>query len=189
MVIGRKQIIVAFILVLVLVSSFILYQSSFIGKIFYPFPYKQTVDKYAASYGVDPYFVISVIREESRFRPGSNSHKGAVGLMQLMPNTAKEIAVWLGEDYAKVDMTNPEDNIRYGTWYLAALSKQFSGNTILTLAAYNAGSGRVTTWLNEASGDPDDYLIDDIPYKETREYVAKVLASYARYEEIYGGRK
>jgi len=82
-------------------------------------------------------------------------------------------------------MTNPEDNIRYGTWYLAALNKQFSGNTILTLAAYNAGSGRVTSWLKNYSGDFNDYLIEDIPFTETREYVAKVLASYGRYVVLY----
>ncbi|NLI93586.1 MAG: lytic transglycosylase domain-containing protein [Peptococcaceae bacterium] len=174
-------------LLIILLALFIVvsYKYDIFEKILYPYPHKQTIEKYAIAYGVDPLFVTAVIREESHFIPYSSSHKGAVGLMQLMPETAREIAVWLGEDYAKIDLTKPEDNIRYGTWYLATLNKQYSGNHILVLAAYNAGSGRVSKWLASSPRDLNSYLIDDIPFKETRDYVQKVLASYKKYTSLY----
>lgn len=161
------------------------FKSDILGRIFHPYPYKETVEKYASAYGVDPLLVISVIREESHFLPNSNSHKGAVGLMQLMPGTAKEISLWLGESFESIDLKKPEDNIRYGTWYLAALNKEFSGNRILALAAYNAGSGRINGWLKAFPGDPSTYDVEDIPFKETREYVLKVLDSYEKYRKLY----
>ncbi len=172
-------------IIVLLLLIFTLYQTDLISRILYPYPYKQTVQKYAYAYGVDPLMVISVIREESHFLPHSNSHKGAVGLMQLMPDTAKDVSAWLKEDYELVDLTKPEDNIRYGTWYLANLNKQFSGNAILMLAAYNAGIGRVNSWLQTSPKDFNSYHIEDIPFKETRDYVAKVLNSYERYTELY----
>lgn len=185
LIITRKHIIRTIVFILLLLLIFTTWKSNLIDKVLYPYPYKQTVEKYSALHGVDPYLVISVIREESRFKPKSISPKGAVGLMQLMPDTAREIAVWLKEDFEEVDLTEPDDNIRYGTWYLASRSKEFSGNTILTLASYNAGIGRVNTWLRESPKDINSYLIEDIPYKETREYVLKVLKSYGKYSELY----
>ncbi|KUO66293.1 MAG: transglycosylase [Gracilibacter sp. BRH_c7a] len=177
----KRTIVVLLLLLLIVTVS----KHNLIEKMLYPYPYKQTVEKYALEYGVDPYLVISVIREESRFKSQSVSAKGAVGLMQLMPDTAKEIAVWLGENYEEVDLTKPDDNIRYGTWYLATRSKEFSGNTIITLASYNAGIGRVKSWLKESTKNFNSYLIEDIPYKETREYVQKVLKSYGKYNKLY----
>lgn len=177
-----KRTIVALLLLFIIITTSKL---NLIDRVLYPYPYKQTVVKYATEYAVDPHLVISVIREESRFRPESVSPKGATGLMQLMPDTAKEIAVWLGENYEDVDLTKPDDNIRYGTWYLATRSKEFSGNTILTLASYNAGIGRVKSWLEESPKDANSFLIEDIPYKETREYVLKVLKSYGKYSKLY----
>lgn len=162
-----------------------IHKSNSLEKIFYPYFYKQTVEKYALVYQTDPLFVIAVIREESHFYPKSSSHKGAIGLMQLMPDTAKEISIWLDEDYDTINLQKPEDNIRYGTWYLSALNKEFKGNSILILAAYNAGSGRVNSWLKESSKTFNTYKIEDIPFTETREYVTKVLNSYEKYKELY----
>lgn len=182
----RKRKIVKFITIFFLLLLIIgLFKANIVGKIFYPYPYKQIVEKYSSSYGVDPLLVIAVIREESHFKPKSNSHKGAVGLMQLMPETAKDIAAWLNENYEDVNLNKPEDNIRYGTWYLSSLNKQFSENTTLVLAAYNAGGGRVNSWLKTSPQDFDEYLIEDIPFRETREYVIKVLNSYEKYAELY----
>jgi len=178
------------IIVLSLLLFFILSLFGFktIEKIFYPYPYKQTVEKYSFAYGVDPLLVVAVMREESHFNPQSNSHKGAIGLMQVMPNTAKDIAIRLREDYNEVNLEDPEVNIRYGIWYLSQLNKQFSGNSILVLAAYNAGSARVNDWLNTTPLSFNTYLIKDIPFNETREYVQKVLKSYQRYSKIYNDR-
>lgn len=161
------------------------FKLNLLEKIFYPYPYEQTIEKYAAAYEIDPLLVIAVIREESHFQTNSNSHKGAVGLMQLMPETAREIAAKLKEDYSGIDLNKPEDNIRYGTWYLAALDKDFSGNSILALAAYNAGSRRVKDWVESSAKGPDSFLAEDIPFRETREYVNKVLSAYKKYESLY----
>ena len=104
--------------------------------------------------------------------------------MQIMPDTAKEIAAWLGEDYDNVNLLSVDDNIRYGTWYLAALIKEYNGNTVLALAAYNAGSGRVNNWLKDELS-LESYTIEDIPFKETRDYIKKVLKSYNAYSGLY----
>lgn len=173
-------------MVLTLLFIVVFYKFDILGKILYPYPFKVTVEKYASTYNVDPLLVIAVIREESHFNSKSNSHKGAIGLMQVMPNTAKEISIWLKEEYENIDLLKPDDNIRYGTWYLSSLNKQFKGNTMMVLAAYNAGSGRVTNWLELSPRDITSYRIEDIPFKETREYVSKVLSSYEHYKKLYG---
>lgn len=183
--IDRKKITKTLAVILVALVILGAYDNKIIGKILYPYPYKQIIEKYAHSYGVDPLLVVSVMREESHFLTHSSSHKGAIGLMQLMPETAKDISAWLDEDYNLIDLKNPEDNIRYGTWYLSSLDKQFSGNSILVLAAYNAGSGRVSNWLRTSPRDLNTYLIEDIPFQETRDYVTKVLKSYRKYSGLY----
>ena len=187
--IGKKKI-VKIITILFLLGCFLAgLKLNILEKVLYPYPYRDIIERYAAEYGIDPLLVIAVIREESHFLPKSSSPKGAIGLMQLMPSTAKEIAGWLKEDYSQVDLKQPEDNIRYGTWYLATLYKEFSGNTGLSLAAYNAGSGRVKGWLENSKKSSNSYLLKDIPFPETKEYVQKVLKSYNKYSELYGGKK
>ncbi|NLL52674.1 MAG: lytic transglycosylase domain-containing protein [Peptococcaceae bacterium] len=181
----RWRLIVTCGVLLVIVLS--LFKFNIIEKVLYPYPYREIVEKYAHAYGVDPYLVVAVMREESHFKPESYSHKGAVGLMQVMPNTAKEIALWLGEDYKQEVLTDPETNIRYGTRYLSHLNNRFAGNSILVLASYNAGSGRVQQWLKQLP-EGTTYLIEDIPYQETKQYVKKVLRSYRIYAKIYNDR-
>lgn len=163
-----------------------LWQMPFVQKIFYPYPYRTQIEKYAAKYGVDPLLVVSVMREESKFIPKSESHKGARGLMQLMPNTAQWIAQMIGDkNYKEEDLVIPEKNIQYGTWYLASLEKQFYGNTTLALAAYNGGRGHVQEWIKTEQIDPQHLNENDIPFLETREYVKRVLQSYQKYVELY----
>ncbi len=155
-------------------------------KIIYPYPHRGIIEKYSAEYGVDPLFAVAVIREESRFFPRSESHKGAVGLMQLMPDTAREVAESLGEsDFSEESLTVPENNIRYGIKYLSMLEKQFSNNPILVLAAYNSGQGRVKEWLASEQLSLDHLKYEDIPFKETRNYVERVLKSYGKYQNLY----
>ncbi|UWG95676.1 lytic transglycosylase domain-containing protein [Dehalobacter sp. DCM] len=144
------------------------------------------VEKYAAENDIDPLLVIAVIREESRFIPKSKSAKGAVGLMQLMPNTAQDIAKKLGENFEQINLNDPDTNIRYGTWYLAQLEKEFSGNLVLTLASYNAGIGRVKGWLSEYPKATGAYQIEDIPFPETEDYATNVLKAYHQYKDLYG---
>lgn len=153
-----------------------------LNKLGYPFPYNEEIKKYAAVNGMDPLLVAAVVREESRFQPNAVSHKGACGLMQLMPSTAEEVAKKMGETCTKTSLMQPDNNIRYGTAYLASLLKKYDGDLILTLAAYNAGSGRVDSWVAKKKGA---FTIEDIPYQETRDYVRKVLASHKKYQELY----
>ncbi|MDA8228335.1 MAG: lytic transglycosylase domain-containing protein [Desulfitobacterium hafniense] len=157
-----------------------------IQKIYYPYPYRPIVEKYSADYGVDPLLVISVIRTESKFLPKSKSNKGAQGLMQLMPNTARWISQSISDSsFTEEDLIDPEKNIQYGTWYLANLQKEFNNNATLVLAAYNGGSGRVKEWIKSEQINIRNIRYEDIPFRETREYVQRVLESYHKYVRLY----
>ncbi|TGE32236.1 lytic transglycosylase domain-containing protein [Desulfosporosinus sp. Sb-LF] len=171
---------------LTILAAYSLLQIPVLEKIIYPYPHRTIIEKYAAQYGVDPLFVVAVIREESKFLPQSESHKGAKGLMQLMPSTAQSIADSIGDKtYRDEDLNNPEKNIQYGTWYLSSLQKVFSNNTMLVIAAYNGGRGHVQEWIKTGQIDPANMLQQDIPFRETRDYVGRVLSSYRKYSLLY----
>jgi soluble lytic murein transglycosylase len=173
-------------LALLAVLSWNIYHAQLTQRLMFPYPYKETVETYAAQYGLDPLLGIAVMREESRFRPRTESRQGATGLMQLMPETARWIAGQMKDaDYSEEHMFSPEKNIQYGMWYLKDLNTEFQGNIILVLAAYNGGRGHVREWLNNQQIDADNTRIQDIPFRETREYVGKVLRSYAKYRDLY----
>ena len=172
--------------VIAILAAFSILNIPILEKVIYPYPNQAIIENYATQYGVDPLFVVSIIREESRFHSKSESHKGAKGLMQLMPSTAQSIAESLGDKtYSEEDLLNPEKNIQYGTWYLASLQRVFANNTTLVTAAYNGGRGHVQEWINNGQIDPNNIRLQDIPFKETRDYVGRVLKSYEKYIKIY----
>jgi soluble lytic murein transglycosylase len=145
------------------------------GRLYYPYRYRTIIEQQASRYEVDPLLVAAVIRVESKFHPEAISRKGAVGLMQIMPSTAEWIAEQLGfEDLTKEMLFDPEINIRFGTWYLANLAKEFDGNLVLVIASYNGGRGQVSRWLEQGtwSGRYEDRA--EIPFGETRLFLAKV---------------
>ena len=180
---GRKY---SMFIILTILIVYCISQISVLEKIIYPYPHRDVIEKYALQYGVDPLMVVAVIREESKFLPKSESHKGAKGLMQLMPSTAQSISESIGDKtYTDDDLLNPEKNIQYGTWYLASLQKVFSNNTTLVIAAYNGGRGHVQEWIKTGQIDPDNIRQLDIPFKETRDYVGRVLNSYEKYNTLY----
>ncbi|MDD6133313.1 MAG: lytic transglycosylase domain-containing protein [Selenomonadaceae bacterium] len=153
---------------------------------FYVYPYHDTVMKYAALYNVDSNLMAAVIKKESKFKREVRSHRGAIGLMQIMPDTAKWIAGQLGDtNYSEERLHEPDRNIRYGTWYLSTLQREFHGNNVLALAAYNAGRGNVQEWIKQYNWPEDFSDIDAIPFAETRDYVRQVLADEKRYRELY----
>ena len=155
-------------------------------KYIYPYPYQDIVMLYAEANGVSPSLVASVIMHESKFSENVHSPRGAIGLMQLMPETAEWIAGQLGETEFSLQMLHePEMNIRYGTWYLALLEQEFEGNLVLALAAYNAGRGVVHEWMEENDWSSDFEDISAIPYPETRVYVERVLKDKKHYEKLY----
>ncbi|HEY8530764.1 MAG TPA: lytic transglycosylase domain-containing protein [Limnochorda sp.] len=157
-----------------------------VGRIFYPMPYREAVERWASEYGVDARLVAAVIRVESGFQPTARSSKGARGLMQIMPETGAWVAERLGLGPVKAeDLDEPELNLRLGTWYLAYQIRAFNGDLTLALAAYNGGGANVRRWLEEErwSGSVDD--LHQIPFGETRLYVRRVLATYERYCLLY----
>ncbi len=130
---------------------------------------------------------ISLIRQESCFMDRVVSFAGAVGLMQVMPETGREIAENLGDkNYSPDSLKNPEFNIRYGTYYLYKMFEKFGGNICCALASYNAGPHRVEKWLKENPGKPDDLFVEDIPFRETKNYVKSVISHYRNYTYLYG---
>lgn len=166
---------------------YVIFQSAWFQKeVFYPYPYRELVMDYAAEKKLDPFLVAGVILSESKFNFQARSHKGAMGLMQLMPETAKWIAQQMeDEDFTLAELEDPEINIRFGTWYLSSLHKEFEGNEVLMLAAYNAGRGNVKEWMEKYHWDMSFQDVKQIPFKETREYVTKVLKSKNKYKSLY----
>ncbi|ADL08388.1 lytic transglycosylase domain-containing protein [Thermosediminibacter oceani] len=153
-------------------------------KYLYPLRYEEYIVRYAAEYEVDPYLVAAVIKVESNFSPTAVSPKGAIGLMQLMPETARWAADQMGVRNFNGDLFNPELNIRIGTWYLSMLIKEFDGDTNMALAAYNGGTGNVKEWIkNGVLSRKRD--VDLIPFGETRNFVYKVKRAYTWYKRLY----
>lgn len=157
-----------------------------IGRHFYPFPYQEIVFRYAFQEDLDPFLLAAVIKTESNFRATARSHKGALGLMQVMPETGRWVAEETGEPpLLPGDLLDPETNIRLGTSYLAYLHTQFRGDPVLALAAYNAGRGNVLRWLEQARWTGELATLDEIPFPETRRYVRKVLFTQQVYRYLY----
>jgi len=122
---------------------------------------------------------------ESSFKSDAESHAGAMGLMQLMPDTAEWIAGKMDiDDFTSEMLEDEEVNISMGCWYLAYLIKRFDGNTVHALAAYNAGPGKVDEWLENDSYTVDGQLTN-IPYEETANYVVRVERAKKIYELLY----
>ncbi len=144
----------------------------------FPIVYKDHVNKAAKQTSVNPLFIFAVTRQESAFMHDAKSPAGAVGLMQLLPTTAKHTAQKSGLSFSPNDLITPEKNIALGSRYLNHLLDVFDGNRILAAAAYNAGPSRVKKWLNKEKNSqlPYDVWIETIPYKETRGYVQNVLS-------------
>ncbi len=153
---------------------------------FYPRQYSEYVEEYSAKYDLDKYLVYAVIQTESKFDPDAVSDAGAVGLMQLMEETAKECNEKAEFGYnIPQDLTDPEKNIQIGCYYLSRLLKIFNNDKELALFAYNGGIGNVEKWLNNEEYADGKGGLDITPYQETNNYVDKVLRSYKRYREIY----
>lgn len=152
----------------------------------YPLTYEAIILERARENGLDPYLVAAVIRAESRFRPQATSMQGARGLMQIMPETGKWAADQMKIAFHADYLYDPDYNIRVGCWYLANLLKEFEGDPVLALAAYNGGRSNVRKWLNENQWTGEHHTLDQIPFKETRYYVAAVLRDYQRYLWLYG---
>lgn len=155
----------------------------------FPFGYFELVEEQANSFGLDPYLILAIIREESAFAKDAVSRAGAIGLMQLLPRTADLLRrEWKPEGFPSDDLSSPRVSIALGVRYLARLREEFQGDMILALAAYNAGPHHVKRWLAERGYASREEFIEEIPFQETRNYVKRVLGSHDRYRILYSRR-
>lgn len=179
-----RILIVIFITLLIVLGLMAL--PNFILKSTYPKKYEDLVWKYAQDFNLDPYLVLAIIKAESNFNPSVESHKGAKGLMQLIDRTS----LWGAEQLKLKDFNvrqtfEPETNIRIGCWYLDNLMNEFNQDVLLVLAAYNGGSGNVSKWLKDKNLNPTGQKLEQIPFKETDEYVKRVVKNYNIYKKLY----
>ena len=153
---------------------------------FFPYKYQEYVDMYSKEYNLDPLFVLSVMKTESKFDDNAHSHKNAVGLMQITVETGEWAANEMGyTTFSKDDLYDEQYNIRMGCWYLRWLGDMFDNDRDLMVAAYNAGPTNVQNWLKVKNYSSNGKNIEYIPFGETKKYVDKVNTYYSVYEYLY----
>ena len=156
-------------------------------ELVYPFPYRDDVIRYAQANGLDPYLVAGLIRQESMFNPRARSPVGAVGLMQVMPNTGTAVARGLGiSGFTTARLTEPSLNLQIGTKYLADQIRAHNGRLVDAIASYNAGPTRLRAWRQFPEYADTELFIERIPFEETRSYVRIVQQNALIYRELYG---
>ena len=149
----------------------------------YPMQYTEAVAAAAEEFSLEPAYLYAVILAESSFRPNAESNVGALGLMQIMPDTGAWIAKKLdmADAYTTDMLTDPATNVRFGAWYLRFLLDRYNGDKRCASAAYHAGQGTVDNWLADPSCSPDGITLAVIAYDSTNNYVNKVMKYYEAY--------
>lgn len=184
----NKRFLTIFLLILIAIAICIGIFRNEILKGFYPLKYVENVENYAKSYNVEESLIFALIKAESNFDENAVSHKDALGLMQIMEETAIDVAkrydININMDNAEKDIMNIDNNINIGTKYLAVLLEKYQ-NVEVAVAAYNAGIGTVDKWIEQGIIKADGTDIENIPYKETNNYVRKILVNYRMYKELY----
>jgi soluble lytic murein transglycosylase len=156
-------------------------------RIVFQYPYRELVEREARRHGLDPFMIAGLIRQESLFNPIAVSPVGAVGLMQVMPNTARGLAQRAGiRSFETSMLRDPATNVRLGTLFLADQMRRWDGNRNDVFAAYNAGPNRVVRWRTYAERADEDVYVERIPIAETRDYVKKVRFHTHVYRRLYG---
>ncbi len=182
-----KKIISIIIVILIIISIFMIFKDK-IMKMIYPKTYSEIISVYAEEYNVDENLIFAVIKAESNFNNDAISNKSAIGLMQIVEDTAIDVAkknnIDINTENIEEELLNIEKNINIGTKYLSTLLGQY-GNIEVALAAYNAGIGTVNNWIEKQVIKPDGSDIENIPYKETNNYVRKILRDYDIYNNLY----
>jgi soluble lytic murein transglycosylase len=161
-------------------------QPDWYARIFYPLEHVETIRAEAKRYELEPALIAAVIRQESGWVPDSRSAPGAVGLMQVLPSTARFIATHEERPSPPPDqLEDPAVNIAYGSWYLRYLIGRY-GSTRAALVAYNAGETNLAEWVAKARADGRDFAFpDDVPFPETRAFVADVEHDVGVYRRAY----
>lgn len=180
-----------FIITLLILASiiFILFKvikiDDIIMKKLYPLKYSEYVEKYAEEYNMDKYMVYAIIKAESNFNENAKSSSDAIGLMQIMETTAIETARKMDLEVTEEDLFKPDLNINIGLKYFTYLLNQYDNNYPLAIIAYNAGMGNVDSWIKEETIKEDGTDIENVPFKETNNYVRKILRDYEIYKRLY----
>jgi soluble lytic murein transglycosylase len=155
-------------------------------RVIFPLDYWSIIERHANARALDPYLIAALVAQESTFDAGVRSAANAYGLMQIVPATGKRLARSLGiRKFSTGKLTDPETNVKLGTFYFKGLVNQFGGEHF-ALASYNAGESRVERWIAERGPMPQDEFIDDIPFPETQLYVKKILGTAEDYRQLYG---
>lgn len=176
----------ALVAVVALLSGIYVHAPAFCFKPFFPLKYEQQILDSSKRHGVDPYLVSAIIKCESNWDASAASSQGAQGLMQLMPETARDMIskkLVDGSEYDPNNLTDAKTNIEFGCAYLSYLLKYFNGSVERAIAAYNAGMGNVDNWAKQRTA-----LRNAITFPETQAYLARVNNAYARYSELYPSR-
>ncbi|CAM4067023.1 lytic transglycosylase domain-containing protein [Paenibacillus alkaliterrae] len=183
-VILKKRVLLLLLLGLI---TILFLKSDWLATWMYPVYYKEDIRASASNYGVEPHLVAAVIRSETNYRTGLDSKKGALGLMQIMPDTADWVVQRAGFKEVTEDMLRhrADVSIEIGSWYLNSLIHQFDKNSIAAVAAYNAGPGNVRKWLDTGVWDGKLENVQKIPFGETRHYVQRVIYYYNKYKALY----
>lgn len=181
------RIIVPALVISVLLGGWRLWKSDAVQMRFvYMWDYQQDIITYSDKNNIDPFLVAAIIKNESNFDHKALSNEGAVGLMQIMPETGRWIAESMGlKDYTSDDLFLSRNNIRMGCWYVSELEHEFKGNLVLMLIAYNAGRGKTRQWIEENGWDYNFNAARSIPYPDTKLYVIKVLRDRDEYYRLY----
>ncbi len=167
------------IICVVLVCAIALLLRGVIVYQIYPLKFVDEIKQYSAEYAQDPYFVSAIICTESGFDETAVSSRGAMGLMQIMPDTGAWAAEKIGiADFSQEMLNRPEVNIRIGCWYLSYLNDMFAGDMDKVMAAYNAGPNNVLEWAGDGQ-------LTDIPFPETENYLKKVTRNLEIYKGLY----
>ena len=180
-----------FVITLLILASiiFILFKvikiDDIIMKKLYPLKYSEYVEKYAEEYNMDKYMVYAIIKAESNFDENAKSSSDAIGLMQIMETTAIETARKMDLEVTEEDLFKPDLNINIGLKYFTYLLNQYDNNYPLAIIAYNAGMGNVDSWIKEETIKEDGTDIENVPFKETNNYVRKILRDYEIYKRLY----
>ncbi len=155
-----------------------------IEMLIYPLSYEEEIVMAAQEYDFEPQFLCAVIHTESKFDIRAESHAGAKGLMQIMPDTFEWLCEKRGEDHSPEDMLNPHLSIDYGTYYLRYLTDIYQ-DRYTACAAYNAGNTAVNEWLQDPAYSSDGVTLHTIPYEETSEYVQRIRDAEQMYQKLY----
>ena len=185
-----KKIVKFLRIIIILLSIFlILFKIIDIDKIvmkkIYPLKYTEYVEKYSKEYNIDSYMIYAILKAESNFDEKAKSNSNAIGLMQILESTAIETGNKINVTITEEQLYQAELNIQIGTKYFSELLDKYNNNYKMAIIAYNAGSGNVDKWIKEGIIKEDGTDLENVPFKETNNYVRKILRNYEIYKELY----